>query len=107
MTDRIKTEKVVVVAMSEDLGYTTYVFRNYDSIFSNEKTKYFMATLLPNWDQKKINLNDKGYVECKFVSAMKDKYYDTEKNEMIPFKYDNIYINKFIHITKDNSLIKL
>lgn len=76
-----------------DIGdYITYVFENLDSTEYNNK--YVMCVQFPNWNQSKININDIGYINVRYVKEGISKWYDGEK--MNVYKYTNLVFLKFI-----------
>ena len=74
-------------------GYITYVFENIDSHTWNNQ--YIMCVQFPNWEQKTINIGDKGYVNVRYVKEGISQWYDGEK--MNVYKYTNVIFLKFIH----------
>lgn len=85
-----------LVAKEEDLlGYVNYVFE----VIEEEEvarlgTKYILATRYPNWNHRKIELNEIGYLDFMEIQAGVSKWFDGEK--MIPYNYNGIQFNKFI-----------
>lgn len=74
-------------------GYITYVFENIDS--HTWDNQYIMCVQFPNWEQKTINIGDKGYVNVRYVKEGISQWYDGEK--MNVYKYTNVIFLKFIH----------
>ena len=74
------------------LGYETYVFECLEEI--RKDTKYLMCTKFPNWESKKINIGDIGFLSFIEIRAGVDKWFDG--NQMIPYKYNNVQFLKFI-----------
>lgn len=91
-----------LVAEEEDImKYVTYVFEVLDEEY-RQKAKYIMCTRFPNWQCRKINIDDIGYLEVFEIRAGIDKWFDGSK--MIPYNYNNIQFIKFIpKPTKDKN----
>lgn len=85
----------LVASGDDSLGYITYVFELLDM---DERirlgTKYIMTTQFPNWDHRKINIDEIGYVTFFEIKAGIDRWYDGDK--MIPYRYNMIQFIKFI-----------
>lgn len=79
---------------SDFFGYSTYVFKNLDA--DNPLDKYVMCTRCKNWIHKSIEIHDKGFVTVKPVVAGVDTWYNGE--EQIPYKYTNVYFEKFVSL---------
>lgn len=80
-----------LVASNRDSGgYITYVFK------CLEDSEYIMCTRFPNWDHRKINIGDKGFLSFLEIRAGIDTWFDGR--EMIPYKYNNIQFLKFVDI---------
>lgn len=89
-----------LMASEEDtLGYTTYVFECLDKEMITE-TKYVMCTRFPNWDHRKIDLGEVGYLKFLEVQAGIDKWFDGI--QMIPYKYDGCHFIKFVKKPSQN-----
>ena len=83
-----------LLASEEDaLGYTTYVFECLDEDVIKE-TRYIMCTRYPNWDHRKIEIGEVGFLNFFEVKAGIDKWFDG--NKFIPYRYSNIQFMKFI-----------
>lgn len=92
-----------LVAKQEDsMGYVTYVFECLDEEVIKE-TKYIMCTRFPNWDHRKIELDEIGYLNFFEIQAGIDKWFDGTK--MIPYNYSNIQFIKFIAKKDQNKYI--
>lgn len=100
-----KTFHGELVTFKEDNGYITYVFKNLDDcdIFH----KYLMCVRFPRWECQSINIGDKGYIQYKEVIAGIDKWFDSELNQFIPYKYTDIHFLDFISEKKQQDEIKL
>lgn len=85
-----------LVASSEDsMGYITYVFEILDEDDKRRlDTKYVMCTQFRNWDHRKIEIDEIGYVTFFEIQAGIDKWFDGTK--MIPYNYNMIQFIKFI-----------
>lgn len=83
-----------LVANEEDaLGYITYVFECLDKEVIVD-SKYIMCTRYPNWDHRKIDIGEEGYLNFFEVRAGVDKWFDGTK--MVPYNYNNVQFMKFI-----------
>lgn len=83
-----------LVASEEDsLGYITYVFECLDAEVVKE-TRYIMCTQFRNWDHRKIELDEVGYLCCIEIKAGLDKWFDG--NKMVPYNYNMVQFIKFI-----------
>lgn len=83
-----------LVACEEDtLGYITYVFENLED-YMIKQSKYVLVTRFPNWDHRKIDLGEVGYLNFLEVQAGVDKWFDG--NKMIPYKYSGCHFIKFV-----------
>ena len=93
----------LVASETDSLGYITYVFKRLDE--STEYTKYVMCVRYPNWNHRKINLGEKGFLSFADVRAGIDTWFDGK--DMIPYNYDAIQFIKFIDIpqTLDNTYV--
>ncbi len=84
-----------LVALSEDVGnYTVYVFENLDAV--DEGNKYIMCTRLPNWNQADLVIGDTGYISFKEITAGLDKWYNERTQEMLDYRYSQVYFIKFV-----------
>lgn len=84
---------VKLLAKNIDIGgYITYVFKNLDT--QDWDKQYIMCVQFPNWDQHVINIEDRGYVNIRYVKEGISKWYDGEK--MNVYKYTNIIFLKFV-----------
>ena len=99
MSNTIRAQ--LLVSEKDLYGYTTYVFKNLEvnPSFGNQ---YKMMTRLPNWQCGDIEVNEIGYVTYDEVIAGEDKWYNQETDQMVPYKYTNIYFVKFVK-EQDNS----
>ncbi len=83
-----------LVAKEEDgLGYITYVFECLDSEIIKE-SRYIMCTQFKNWDHRKLDIGEVGYLNFIEIRAGVDKWYDGK--DFIPYNYNNIQFIKFI-----------
>lgn len=87
----------LVAKQDDSFGYVTYVFKRLDKV--NVDKRYIMCVMFPNWDQKKIELGDKGYLSFVEIKAGIDKWFDGEK--MVPYNYDNVQFLKFIDMSDE------
>ena len=77
-----------LLASEEDaLGYITYVFECLDEDVIKE-TRYIMCTRYPNWDHRKIEIGEVGFLNFFEVKAGVDKF--------VPYRYSNIQFMKFV-----------
>lgn len=101
------TYKVKVLSCISDCGYKTYAFQDLDFKGFGGGKKYYTATLLPNWNIPNINIGDIGYIQIIIIKAG-EEWYNKYEDKYVKFKYDGIYINKFIpHKTLDEDVLIL
>lgn len=74
--------------------YTVYVFKNLDEK-ENSLLRYITVTLLPNWNCKKPDLGEIGYIECEYVNAG-DQYYQVSTGNKETYNYTVCYLINFI-----------
>lgn len=84
---------VEVIEQFDDMGYIKYIFKDLDSKYP----VFYMATLLPNWNQKLIKIGDIGYVRISVKKAGVDEWYNKNEDRHIKYKYNGVYIDSFIH----------
>lgn len=77
----------------DTLGYITYVFECLDDNVI-ENSKYIMCTRYPNWDHRKINIGEIGYLNFVEIRAGIDKWFNGK--DMIPYNYNGIQFIKFV-----------
>lgn len=83
-----------LLASEEDpLGYITYVFECLEEDIRKE-SRYIMCVRYPNWDHRKIEIGEIGFLNVNKVRAGIDTWYDGK--DMIPYKYTTIQFIKFI-----------
>ena len=83
-----------LLASEEDsFGYITYVFECLDEDVIKE-TRYIMCTRYPNWDHRKIEIGEIGFLNFFEIKAGIDKWYDGKN--FVPYRYNNIQFIKFI-----------
>ena len=87
----------LVASDTDNLGYITYVFKRLDEL--NKDSQYIMCVRYPNWDHKRVNLGEKGYLSILEVKAGKDTWFNGK--EMIPYKYSAIQFLKFINMPEN------
>lgn len=87
----------LVASDTDSCGYITYVFKRLDEL--NKDSQYIMCVRYPNWEHKRINLGEKGYLSILEVKAGKDTWFDGK--EMIPYKYNAIQFLKFISMPEN------
>ncbi len=88
-----------LVASEEDgLGYITYVFECLEEDVIAE-TRYVMCKRFPNWDHRKIEIGEVGYLSFFEIKAGVDTWFNGIK--MIPYRYSDIQFIKFIEKPKD------
>lgn len=75
------------------LGYITYVFECLDADVIKE-TRYIMCTRYPNWDHRRIEIGEIGFLNFFEIKAGIDKWFDGTK--LVPYRYSNIQFMKFI-----------
>lgn len=93
----------LVASESDSFGYITYVFKCLDN--SLKESPYVMCVRYPNWNHRKINLGDKGYLSFIEIKAGEDTWFDGKN--MIPYNYNAIQFLKFVDIkeTSDKEYI--
>ena len=77
----------------DTLGYVTYVFECLDEEVIKD-TRYIMCTRYPNWEHRKIDLDEVGYLNFVEIRAGIDKWFNGK--DMIPYNYNNIQFIKFV-----------
>ena len=88
-----------LVASEEDgLGYITYVFECLEEDVI-AVTRYVMCKRFPNWDHRKIEIGEIGYLSFFEIKAGVDTWFNGIK--MIPYRYSDIQFIKFIEKPKD------
>lgn len=88
-----------LLASEEDtLGYITYVFECLDEDIIKE-TKYIMCVRYPNWDHRKIEIGEIGFLNFLEIRAGMDKWFDGKN--MIPYRYNTLQFIKFIEKPKE------
>lgn len=88
----------LVAAETDSLGYITYVFENLEE-YAIKWSKYILCIRYPNWDHRKIELEEVGYLNCVEIRAGIDTWFDGEK--MIPYKYNGTQFIKFVEKPKE------
>ena len=90
-----------LVTYDEDcLGYLTYVFKCLDEEVA-KMSPYILCTRYPNWQHRKIDIGEEGFLQFREVRAGIDTWYDGDT--MIPYKYDAVQFIKFVEIKKDKN----
>lgn len=87
----------LVASEIDSLGYITYVFKRLEDY--TDLTKYIMAIQYPNWDHKKLELGDIGYLHYEEIRAGIDKWFDG--TQMVPYNYNTIQFIKFVYKPED------
>lgn len=84
-----------LLTFNEDAGgYITYVFENLDPC--DLLHKYLMCVRFPRWQCDNINIGDCGYIKYRQVEAGVDKWYDSNIDKYVPYKYTDIHFLDFI-----------
>lgn len=83
----------LVASTVDSFGYTTYVFKCLEEDIA-AITRYVMCTRYPNWNHRRINIGETGFLTFEEIRAGVDKWYNGK--EMIPYKYDAIQFLKFV-----------
>lgn len=83
-----------LIAFKEDCGYITYVFKNLDEC--DALHQYLMCVRFPNWECGTLNIGDKGFVKFREVIAGIDKWYDSDTDTFVPYKFTDIHFLSFI-----------
>ena len=84
----------LIASERDSLGYITYVFECLEDYMISQ-TKYIMCIRYPNWDHKKIEIGDVGYLHCEEIRAGVDKWFNGK--EMIPYNYNSVQFIKFVY----------
>lgn len=84
----------LVASNTDNGGYVTYVFK----CLEDNVTKYVMCTRYPNWNHRKLQLGEEGFLTYEEVKAGIDTWYNGQG--MIPYKYNAIQFLKFINKPK-------
>lgn len=90
----------LVAKESDTMGYVTYVFECLDKEVIKE-TRYIMCTRFPNWEHRKINIGEVGYLNFFEIQAGIDKWFNG--SEMIPYNYNCIQFIKFVPKPKESN----
>lgn len=90
----------LVASERDSCGYITYVFECLEKDVIKE-SKYIMCTRFPNWDHRKIEIDEIGFLSFFEIHAGIDQWFDG--NKMIPYRYSNIQFIKFISKPKKQS----
>lgn len=69
--------------------YTLYVFQDLDT------GAYIMCTKLPNWGQRKLEVNSTGFLTLDYVVAG-EPYFDRNNQKGKVYNYTQIYFKEFI-----------
>lgn len=83
----------LVAKETDTLGYVTYVFECLEEEIIAE-SHYVMCTRYPNWNHRKIDVGEIGYLNFSEIKAGIDKWFDGEK--MVPYNYNGIQFLKFV-----------
>lgn len=83
----------LVASDTDSLGYITYVFKRLDKL---DDSQYVMCVRYPNWNHRRIDLGEKGFLSFLEVKAGEDKWFDGKN--MIPYNYSSIQFLKFINM---------
>lgn len=84
----------LVASDTDSFGYITYVFKRLDKLV--EDAQYVMCVRYPNWNHRRINLGEKGFLSFLEVKAGEDKWFNGK--DMIPYNYSAIQFLKFINL---------
>lgn len=90
----------LLVSEEDNLGYITYVFECLDKDIIKE-TKYLMCVRFPNWDHRKIEIGEIGFLNIIEIRAGITEWFDG--NKMIPYRYNTIQFLKFIKKPEEKS----
>lgn len=99
--------KIMTFSKLVDLAYDTnnyiiYVFLILDNDdIKRFGTKYLMCTQYPNWDHRKLNIGEEGYLFCEEIIRGVTEWYDGQK--FVPHNYDHFHFIKFIPKKKTNN----
>lgn len=90
-----------LVAKDRDVqNYTTYVFKCLEDDVASI-SRYIMCVRYPNWEHRKVNLGEKGFLSFEEVRAGIDTWFNG--NTMVPYKYNAIQFLKFITLPETES----
>lgn len=85
----------LIASTTDPFGYITYVFELLDEEDRNIwKYKHLTCVRYPNWQCKKLQIGDTGFVEINIVKAGVDTWYDGEK--LVPYKNSAKQFLKFV-----------
>lgn len=90
----------LVASETDSLNYTTYVFECLEKDVKIE-TEYIMCTRWPNWEHRKIEIGEIGFLSFFEIRAGIDKWYNGKN--MIPYRYNNIQFIKFLKKPKEKT----
>lgn len=90
----------LLASEKDTLGYITYVFECLDEDIVKE-TKYVMCVRYPNWDHRKIEIGEVGFLNFIEIRAGMDKWFDGKN--MIPYRYNTLQFMKFIEKPKEKT----
>lgn len=90
----------LVASEDDSMGYITYVFECLEPEIKIE-SKYIMCTRFPNWDHRKIEIGEIGFLSFFEIKAGISMWFDG--NKMIPYNYNNIQFIKFIEKQEEQS----
>lgn len=88
----------LIASERDNLGYVTYVFECLED-YMIAQSKYIMCIRYPNWDHKKLEIGDVGYLHCEEIRAGVDKWFNG--SEMVPYNYNTVQFIKFIYKPAD------
>lgn len=87
----------LVASNTDSFGYITYVFKRLDEL--DKESQYVMCVRYPNWNHRRINLGEKGFLSFLEVRAGKDKWFNGK--DMVPYNYNAIQFLKFINVPEN------
>lgn len=91
-TNEITLHAKLITYCTEYLGYVTLIFEDLE--YKDSDFKYITCTMFPNWEHSSFNIGDIGFLNIRYISAGKDKWFDGKN--FIPYRYTNIQFIKFI-----------
>lgn len=93
----------LVASDTDNLGYITYVFKRLDEL--TKEAQYIMCVRYPNWNHRRINLGEKGFLSILEVKAGEDKWFNGK--DMVPYNYSTVQFLKFINMPEslDNKYV--
>lgn len=105
--ERFVVEATLRASQTDALDYTTYVFEVDAQDPFYQHSKFVMPTRYPNWETRKIEIGETGYLHFIEVIAGEDKYWNGAT--FTPYNCSNWQFMNFIEKPKEisNKIIRL